>query len=504
MADSSQDQSNSSPQYLFKGMNRDVSKFIMQDAELLLSRNFYSPIYGSKSVRFGYSKFLDNPDDSPVRNLNYYTFPNKANGITRISGKKTYNYNLSSTATSWGANVKTWTVDTVTGNTIVEALEGGDDGTFGTAEVLSNGTDPMTFTLDGVTFTDITDPSTPFCNYLTTWNSRVLGNLGLSLIESAIDFNKDDPFTLAPFTIDNNDPSAAGSISVNSGAYGSWVGVTNALNNAYVYTQQAVSRFTGSQIQRMPFFGYIFANTVCNTKDNVDYFLCTQGIMRNDGNTVTLANFGVNTIVKDTLRLNGLNNPFSFSFGYYTFFHLGTITVGNLTFNNTLLVHDEQFDQWDIWTLAHQMTCFGYFIDPISGRPVLISGDINGNTYRWGEEYSTDNGVPIEYQLRTKYYVMGNPDTSDQPDIFSFSTANTGSSTVSAATDYSDIYRPVENFVAGFLKKMYVKFATGLQYKTISLEISGTTTVNMGSFRPEITGLTLRTIDEELPQGSKS
>ena len=300
-----------------------------------------------------------------------------------------------------------------------------------------------------------------------------------------------------PFYSNPNDPAGGGTTELDAGNNGTWVGLTASVDRVNIYKQTGVYRYNGSQFMKFPYFGDIFQNTVCTSKDGIDYFLATNGIMRNDGSKIELASMGVQTIIQDTIQKWGITNPVAYSFDDYTIFYIGTIRIGQgnqaIDVPNGCLVHHERFDEWYVWSLGHQMTAFGYYVDPTSNRPRLISGDTNGNTYVWGEEYFNDNNVPISYHLRTKYWDMGTPSSSKIPDRW-YASTNVGSgASIQAATNYTDKFSDLGN-VQGFLSKdSFDNESFGPDFKTISLQIKGSTMTD----RPELTGFSISYLDQE-------
>jgi hypothetical protein len=122
----------------------------------------------------------------------------------------------------------------------------------------------------------------------------------------------------------------------------------------------------------------------------------------------------------------------------------------------------------------------------------MVTGDNLGNTYVWGEEYSSDNGTAINYLLRTKYLNNGTAEMTKVPQPqLNISSDATGSSTISLAKDYSNNYIRV-----GVSKDFFSAFnASGAfsGYKNSSLQIEGSTTTD----RPEFYGWTLKVDEEE-------
>ena len=147
--------------YKIGGMQVDVNPFQQQDFECNLLLNFYSRKYGSKKVRYGYTKFLDNPDNSPVRNLFFYNFPTSL-GLIRVSGEKTYV--TTSQQGTWGPNIQSWSADTQMGMATISGLEN--------YVVFSDPVDGQ-WTYDGKTFMQRSGSFTPKSKYLASYQSRI-------------------------------------------------------------------------------------------------------------------------------------------------------------------------------------------------------------------------------------------------------------------------------------------------------------------------------------------
>jgi len=534
--------------YNHGGINRDVNPFMAQASDLLESTNFYSRLFGSKKVRFGYAKLLDTIDSQPIRNLIYYDLGTGKKGLLRVSNKNVYKYDY--TGNTWGSPIRTFTVDVKIPSAVL----------LGTAMEfhLGNATDGY-FTWDGTTFKRQYGLSTPSPSAMTAWNSRIFTDVNkLLLAESAISFdlngysitgtvtltNNDatvtgsgtlfttelttamsllvegivyrissitsdtaleltavytgstitgktakTSYSADPFYLNSNDPAGGGTTPMTAGKDGQINFMTSSVDRVNVYKQFGAYKFNGQSFFRMPYRGNILS--VCTTKDDVDYVLATNGIFRNTGTQMVPADMGVSTIIEDTIKAHGIANPCSFSLGNYTIFFIGTIRLGRgnraKDIVNGCLVHHEKFDQWDIWSLANAMTTFGSYIDPSTNEEILVSGDSAGNVYRWGEEYSSDNGVAIAFHLRTHYNNFGDPYKEKSPDRYALALDDGDGAIVQVALDYQDDYAGKEQTNApGFLTKE--NFNEQIRdFQAMSVQIMGSTSTN----RPEFHGYSI-------------
>lgn len=553
--------------YAIGGMQVDVNPFQQKDSPLdcNLILNWYSHKYLSKKVRFGYAKFLDNPDNMPVRNLIYYQFPNSS-GILRVSGGHTY---VTTTASgSWGSPISglDWTDDTVLGTA---QLSGSKNYVH-----MSNAVDGYK-TWDGTNAKSWTGSYTPKANFLAAYQGRIFGDVNqLSLAESQVGFdflnppitypgtgtlgvtdgstnvmgsgtffttqltvgsviyiggvaytvhyiNNDDNLVLeTPFsgttasglsflysfsTVDpfyyspaSSNPAQGGVTPLDSGNNGAIVDMSVVQNTLLIYKQRAIYRYDGTNFLTLNFANSVIPRSVAvsdYTKTN--YFVSYNSIWTTDAQSVVPASFGVNTIIQDTFTNLGVQQPISFCFDYLSFFWFGNIwfqpnpSVNPVTIRNAMLVKDERFNEWYIWSVGHTVTAFGSYTDANNVRH-MITGDSLGNTYVWGEQYTSDDGVPISYQLRTKYIDHGSPSGTKVPQPQTAVSADTNSeATVSSAKNFSDKYIPLGS-TSGVLSKFNKSVATP-SYKNVSIEVAGSTTTN----RPELYGITLNLDEEE-------
>lgn len=485
--------------YQVGGMQVDVNPFDRKSSDCDLLLNFYSKHYLAKKVRFGYAKFLDNPDGQPVRNLIFYQFPLES-GLLRVSGKETY---VSTTQTgSWGSPIPdlSWSTDVVVGNTTLTGI---------TNYVHLSTHDGGYHTWDGTTALRFGGGFTPDASFLTTFQSRVIGDINhLSIAESFVNFDLSLPVAAAgdPFYFDSNsaDPSQGGTTTANPGNNGSIVGLSVVQNSVIIYRQRSVTRFDGSNFLTLNFGNSVLEGSICSSDySKIDYFLSYNSIYACDGSTIAPVSFGVNTIIQDTFTNLGIPNPHSFCFDYLSFFWIGNIwyqpypTSNPITIPNAMFVKDERFGEWYIWSIGHEITAFGSYEDENNVRH-MITGDSEGNTWVWGEQYTSDGDTPINYQLRTRYQDHGVPSGSKipQPQIV-VSADPSAEADVSVGRDFQNKYEKI-----GVAKGIFSKFNVQAfsQYKVISIQVSGSTTTN----RPEFYGYSIPVVEEERFSDSKT
>ncbi len=542
--------------YQFGGVNQDVQPFLLKDTDLRLNLNMYTKNIGAPKVRFGYTPFLDAIDNRPVRNLIFYNFPSGTTGVLRYSNGEIYNYVFTGAtwgaavqtltedtplafATLAGINPYLHISNDVDGYfTTVDginyiprtgdftpkaiALAAFQSRIFADVNKRSLTESAISFDLNGFQLAGtlsatngsptVTGSSTKFLtqlivgNFVTITNTTYLVNaiasdtsltLGSNFLAgTASGLSGFFGYTEDPFFNNPNDPAGGGRVTLDDGNNGRILSITASVDRINVYKQFGVYRFNGQVFMKFPFQGSIFANTVVTSKNDIDYFLSGNGIWKNTGSAIEPADFGVHNIILDTLRVHGITNPVAFSFDDYTGFFIGTLRVGTgdqaIDIPNGMLVHHERFDEWYIWQLGHTMTSFGYFIDPVTSQPQLLSGDNNGNTYVWGEQFANDAGIPIPYRMRTKYWTFGSPRSSKIPDRWSASTNVGSGAMLQFAIDYRDEYTD-QGFLSGALTKGYFDNNEISEFKALSVQIQGSTSTD----RPEFDGISVSCKDME-------
>lgn len=474
--------------YKIGGMQVDVNPFQQKDEDCNLVLNWYTHKYQAKKVRFGYTQFLDNPDNQPVRNLIFYQFPSSS-GLLRVSNQVTYqnttftgSWGSSLAGLGWGADVPVGTMNLKGSTNYVHMSES------------VNGYK----TWDGSTATAFTGGFTPKANYLTAYQSRSFADVNkLSIAESFIAFNLSLPGAAGgdPFYFDTNsaNPNQGGTNPIDSGNRGNIVGLNTSNNLLLIYKQRGIYRFDGQNFQQLNFNNAVLPGSIA-TSDmfGSNYFQSYNSFYSCDGQTVAPISYGINTIIQDTYTNLGNPTPLSFTFDYMSFFWMGNISLNGVTLTNAMFVRDERFGEWYIWTIGHQITCFGSYTDSNNVR-YMLTGDNLGNTYVWGEKYNSDNGTAIPYRLRTKYIDHGMPSGTKVPQPqLSVSAGLSGEANVSIARNFSDNYIQIGT-ARGFFAKFNGKGATYPQYKNMSVEISGSTT----TVRPEFYGWTINFDEEE-------
>lgn len=474
--------------YAFTGIQRDVNPFTMKDGDLWTCINWYSHQALAKKVRPGYTQFLNQIDTSPVQNLIYVgpTTPGARPRLFRISNKKLYPYVMGFGQVVWFASIQTFTVDQYTGNTILA-------GSGGIALHLTNGTDPYMTVSSTNVVTTWANGTANRPHFLTSWRSRVFSDVNnIRFAQSSIGFD----ITYAdPWLQSTLDPASSGTVAVDdAGNGGLIVGLSTTIDRVNIYRQNSVYRYTGQGLVKLAFDDAIIGgsqNIAHWNLGGIDYFLSSKGIYKMDGRSVAPASFGINTIIEDTFNKQGITNPIPFSWGNMTGFYIGNIQIGSEVVPNGCFVHDERYDEWYVWSLGHQMTSFCNYIDPATGVNTLICGDVNGNTYIWGEQYGSDNGTAISFRLRTKYFDFGGPEVSKIPDRIAVSSYKGSEATISVAKNYDDQFSEID-VMNGFIRKVPLPDRIMPNFYALSVEISGSTT----SARPEFYGVTIKIKDE--------
>ncbi|MEM5875569.1 MAG: hypothetical protein QXX45_03315 [Candidatus Aenigmatarchaeota archaeon] len=470
------------------GVNLNVNHLLVRDEELTWGLNIYTPYYGTKRVRFGYTQFLDRVDNSPVVNLIYYKFPNQPPGILRISAGKIYRTNFS--GNSWGSPIKTLTSNYALYRKKIAW-------TIMLSKLHLTSYDIGFYTVyDGTSFTDFTSPNTPFANYITNWRGRIFVgyykqnnvNFYSRLKYSSIEFRYSDPWYE-----DSEDPSSSGAMVVNSGNDGVITGVSVVADRPFYYKEGGIYKFNGTGVIRMPYDIGAIPYTIASCGER-DFFFTPDGVFYNDGGKIELASFPIQKLIEKTYRKIGIYYENFSAIGYkdYYMLYIGDLYWDGETYSNCMLVYNKRYDEWYIWSLPHKMTCFGFYIDPNSNDKKLISGDIDGYTYVWGEDYNNDNGIAINFAIKSKHFYMD--------DILSEKRLNTYfiiSDFGSEAKLYVEYDRSGKEIEIGKAEKLYNKMYVGEEkekdFKSISYAIRGKTDSHRGTyagvgFKVQITG----------------
>jgi hypothetical protein len=467
--------------YSVAGINNDVNPFLIKDSQLIACQNFYSHKEFAKKVRFGYAKLSSTTSSGPVRNLIYFDFPNGQRGLLKIADMHVYRYNFD--GATWGTPIHTFSVDNKVGIAVLAGK---------TSYIhMSNGTDDY-LVYDGINFIPFPQatsaPFTPRASVLAQHNSRIYGDINkLRLAGSAVDFDLNTPYANDPFKLSNTDAAGGLAEGIDTGNNGKIIDMSTVNGTLYFYKESGVYRYVNYGIQKMNYSDTVIPNTVVNYKKaGYDYFMNSSSIMRNDGRYIHPASDGINTIIQDTVAKLGISNPHAGSWGDYTFFYIGSIQVGDEVIPNGMFVHDERYNEWYVWQLGHHMTCFSTYTDPTTKAVKMISGDDQGNTYVWGEQFSSDDGISIPYRLRTKYTPCKRPESTKKVSRLSTNTSKETGATIGVAKNFEDVYKPIRGDKGGQTSGL-VDAKTISRFHTLSLEVSGETSTN----RPEYYGYSL-------------
>lgn len=298
-----------------------------------------------------------------------------------------------------------------------------------------------------------------------------------------------------PFYYDTTsaNPAQGGFDPLDAGNNGAIVGLTTVNNTVVIYKQSGIYRYDGTNFINLNFYNSVIPGSIItNDYFRTDYFLSYNSIWVNDAQTIAPASFGVNLIIQATFNTLGVINPISFSFDYLSFFWFGSLVVDGKTLTNAMFVKDERFNEWYIWTIGHTITAFGSYTDQNNVRH-MVTGDDQGNTYVWGEQYTNDNGTPINYRIRTRYADYGTPSGSKVPQpqiVVSADLAQEANLLV--ARNFSNEYKQIGT-ASGYFSKFSAIGGAFPDYKNLSIEMAGSTMTQ----RPEFYGWTTAFDEEE-------
>lgn len=473
------------------GINVSVNPLLNKEEDMLMLLNVYSPRFGRKRVRFGYTPMLDKISSSPVENLIYFNFPNGNKGILQHAGGKLYKYDF--TGSTWGSSIKTLTTSTsLFANKIASTI-------MLSTMHLSSQSMAFYLTYDGSTFTTLgSSANVPYSDFLTNWRSRVYSakytlSSGGAAYYSRLKFSSVDFIGTGdtPWQEVSTDPSSSGSLSVNAGNDGIVTGLDIAGDRPFVYKEFGLYKYNGTGVIRAPFQDGAMANTVSNTEDT-NYFFNSDGVWFNNGDKTDTASFSIIPIIQSTFDKYGFDSTKIHSIGwkFYFMLYVDKIYWQGKTYNNAMFVYDKRFDEWYMWTLGHQMTCFSWFIDPTTKAKLLMSGDVNGNTYLWGNDYCSDATKPITFDIQGKHTHMAIPSylsdsvrgIADDKRIIQYYTLTDFGSEANLYLIYDKTRDPVQiGWTSGFMKSMQLSADKQFDFKTVSYKISGSTTTNRGS-----------------------
>ena len=468
---------NKYPFFNFSSVNRRVNPVLLKDDELLDLVNFYSPKLGAKRVRYGYEVFLNNPDNSPVKSLVYVKFPNPSFGkkLIRFSSNKIYAVDPNS-ASSWGSSLYTHSVNFNRPEATVLAgkVHIVDQTSSASYYIEYNGS---TFT--NTNYTSGTDVVVPHrAKTITTYHRRVyVGNsyyppdFHRSRISwSSIDYVNKGTSPASPFTIVDDDISSANYRTIDMDYKGNIIKLTNINDRLNIYKEEGIYRYNESSVFILfglsPYDGSIA--TMEETRE--DFFLTNEGFFKTDGQKTVPIGVGWYPIIKKILK-NGIDTSkitsYAVNFKYYCY--LGNITYDGVTKTNALFVYDALIDEMWLWSLSHDVTCFGHYVDS-SGDKRLLFGSSNGYVYRFNESLSKDAGVPYQAYFTTKYFFFNDPTVYKKIDnIYGF-TGVGQEIEVYADVDYNNSYKPLLS-ISGYHSTSRINYDELEAFREISFKI---------------------------------
>lgn len=456
------------PFFYFTTVNRRVNPYDVQDMELYDSVNWWTEyqMYGKK-VRPGYTVYLDRIDTKPVTGLFYTKFQNGQKRLARVSGKYVYAVDPN-VAGSWS----TPDITLVSGNdfvrpdfTMLQAI-GHIVSQISSTEshyiewTNSLGSDSMTDTNYTSGGGDVVVPYK--AKTCVQYHRRVYvgspydasGLYGSNLNFSGIDYAIVGGETLTPWSTFANDISTANIQPIDADYKGVINKLTVTSDKLNIYKEGGIYSFNESSVFEI--FGLSpYQGSIANMDENqTDYFFTNEGFFSNNGQTVRPIGEGWYPIIKEILT-NGItpSSICSLAVNFLYFCFMGTITYGGKTINNAMFVYNAYFDELYLWSMGHQITALGYFVDN-SGNKQVVMGDVNGFTYKLDYSANSDAGIPIEARFRTKYFWFDEPDKKNQlSGIWGFADPFGGELEISVDKDYQNEFKYPVLSVSGIISK---------------------------------------------------
>ena len=455
------------PYFYFTTVNRRVDPYDVKDQELYDSVNWWTEYQaGGKRVRPGYTPFMDRIDNNPVTGFAFIRFPNGYNRLARISGPSIYTIDPNVAAT-WGAPTKT-IADTFVApdSTILQAICH-----IVTQVSLTNshylewinvaGVDSITDTNYLSGGGDVVVPYRARC--CQEYHRRVYvgspydasGLYGSNIDWSSIDYvNNVSGGAATPWSEVLDDVSTANLTPIDSDYKGSIRKLTTVNDMLAIYKQGGVYLFNESSIR--PFFGLSpYQGSIANMDENqTDYFFTNEGFFSNNGQAVNPVGEGWYPIIKQILA-NGIDmtkiRSLAINFLYFCF--MGNVTYDGNTINNAMWVYNAYFDELSLWSMGHQITALGSYVD-LFGNKQVVMGDVNGFTYKLDYSANDDAGIAIQASMKSKYFFFDEPDKQDQlSEVYGFTDPFGGELELSFDQDFNGEYKFPWMSMMGFKTK---------------------------------------------------
>ena len=268
--------------------------------------------------------------------------------------------------------------------------------------VLSNGADPMCYTVNGVDYVNIADA--PPAPYMKVWKGRLYAG-GSILAPSRLYYSKSyDPTS---WTADSTNVATGGYLDIDPDSNGDIVGVDMEGGRFIVHKQDAAYRIIPDEYGRPNQIIQIGAPTTSHwsiarsEKFNVGYYFADEGFFEHNGDVPKLISTPVQDLVEGILATSKISLASHF-FNYKFYCTMGaSVTeserLGGRTFSNPMFVYDVRLQEIYLYTIADTPSCFNSWADSASVDNMYM-GDTLGNTYKW-DNSNVDYDAPIHGEV---------------------------------------------------------------------------------------------------------
>lgn len=375
----------------FTGMYRQANFLNIPDNKVALALNCNNDILGALRGRSGYTAFLDSPDNAPIRNMFAWKKANGDHRLFRVSDGKIYKYSWDNG--TWGAAIRSDLVDT---QPIAWAV-------LGNLLFISDGV-IVPETYDDSDFTPIADEAAPHPTVAVIWKGRLYCND--SQAKSVLFFSKSsDPTS---WTNDPFDGSTGNEVSIDEDNGFDIVGLSvNADGNLIVHKENGLYLVTPDELGRP--YEIIPVPTTSRATSHAAITQGEGGALYFDRRALFLSRTArpekISRAIEDLIKgINSSNYPNICSefFDDKFYISVGTITLENESFTNSVIVYDNDDNTFFLYTFAHFPTAWCRLVDD-EGAERFFFGGYDGQVYEFGVG-DDDAGVPIELRIESKPY----------------------------------------------------------------------------------------------------
>jgi len=376
----------------FRGMNRKANFLNIPNNYVVLALNCNNDVLGALSGRPGYTAFLNAPEATPVRNLFGWKKPNGDHRLFMVANGNLYEYDW--VAANWGSDIHSGFEDVPLAKAILNGKV-----------FLSDGVNtPVTY--DGTTVADVVDAAVPKPTAAITWKDRVYTND--TSARSQLFYSKRlDPTNWTPDPTDV-DVDAANFVSIDEDNGFDIVGFSvDAQGNLIVHKENGLYKVVPDNFGR-PYEVYPLATiggattkTAIAQGERAGFYFNRRGFFLYGTDQAQKTSRFIDDLVKgiDSTNYSSIATEF-FDERFYS--SVGTITLGDEVFTNSVLVYDNDTNDYFLYTFAHLPTCWGRVVDDV-GAERFFFGASNGQIYEFGVG-TDDAGKDIEMRIVSKAY----------------------------------------------------------------------------------------------------